>query len=55
MRRVTPPDPVGWLFNGVWYETEDAYLAARVKWPARRDRLLALVEDEDSAGCNAPQ
>jgi hypothetical protein len=38
--------PAGWLFNGVWYETEDAYLVARAKWQARRARLLALIDAE---------
>lgn len=46
MRRVPPPEPTGWLFNGVRYETDDAYLAARAKWQARRARLLALIEGE---------
>ena len=43
------------MVNGVRYETKNAYLAARAKWQARRDRLLALVEDDSAGGCDAPQ
>jgi hypothetical protein len=38
----------GYLFLGRVYPSESEYLAAREVWRARRARLLALLEPEES-------
>jgi hypothetical protein len=40
-------DPAGRLFNGVWYESEADYQAARRKEQERRARLLARMSVEE--------
>jgi hypothetical protein len=44
MRRITPPDPAGWLLSGVWYQSAAEYQRAVARRDERRRRLLALIE-----------
>ena len=47
MRRVSEPEPGGYLLNGVWYATEAPYWRALAARDERCRRPLALIGRDD--------